>query len=144
MDVETAEAITTLRADIRHVEINLRADIRRVEMTLSDRIDTLSRQVDGLGGQVDGLGGRVDSLGGQVDSLGGRVDSLGGKVDSLDGRLDATASSLRDEMRQIGQESKRHSEVLFESLRDDIRIVAEGLVSLGAKVELLLPPDRRP
>ena len=122
MDVETAEAITTLRADIRHVEISLRADIRRVETTLSDRIDILSRQVDGLGG---------------------RVDSLGGKVDSLDGRLDATASSLRNEMRQIGQESKRHAEVLFESLRDDIRIVAEGLVSLGAKVELLLPPDRR-
>ena len=137
MDVETAEAITTLRADVRHVETSLRADLRRVETTLSDRIDILSRQFDGLGGQVDGLGGRVDSLGGQVDSL-------VGKVDGLDGRLDATASSLRDEMRQIGQESKRHSEVLFESLRDDIRIVAEGLVSLGAKVELLLPPDRRP
>jgi hypothetical protein len=111
MDVETSEAITTLRADVR-----------RVETTLSDRIDIISRQVDGLSG---------------------KVDSLSGKVDSLDGRLDATASSLRDEMRQIGQESKRHSEVLFESLRDDIRIVAEGLVSLGAKVELLLPPDRR-
>jgi chromosome segregation ATPase len=129
MDVETSEAITTLRADIRHAETSLRADIRRVETTLSDRIDILSRQLDGLGGQVD--------------SLGGQVDSLRGKVDSLDGRLDATASSLRDEMRQIGQESKRHSEVLFGSLRDDIRIVAEGLVSLGAKVELLLPPDRR-
>src|SRR5437667_207432 len=116
MDVETAEAITTLRADVRHVETSLRADLRRVETTLSDRIDILSRQFDGLGGKVDGL----------------------------DGRLDATASSLKDEMRQIGQESKRHSEVLFESLRDDIRIVAEGLVSLGAKVELLLPPDRRP
>jgi chromosome segregation ATPase len=104
MDVETAEAITTLRADIR-----------RVETTLSDRINTLNRQ----------------------------FDDLGGKVDDLRGRLDATASSLRDEMRQIGQESKRHAEVLFESLRDDFRIVAEGLVSLGAKVELLLPPDRR-
>jgi chromosome segregation ATPase len=139
MDVETAEAITTLRADIR-----------RVETTLSDRIDILNRQFDRLGGRVDGLGGkvdilasRVDALGGRVDALGGRIDDIGGKVEDLGGRIDATESSLRDEMRQIGQESKRHAEELFESLRDDIRIVAEGLVSLGAKVELLLPPDRR-
>lgn len=75
MDIETADAIETLRAD-------LSADIRQVEVALA-----------------------------------------------------ATESSLRAEMRQIRDETRLHAEVLFESLHDDIRMIAEGLASLGTKFD---------
>jgi predicted nuclease with TOPRIM domain len=42
----------------------------------------------------------------------------------------ADMSSMRNDL-------KRHTEVLFESLRDDIRIIAEGVVSLDAKTRSL-------
>jgi len=36
-------------------------------------------------------------------------------------------------------ESRRHTDVLFESLRDDIRMLAEGFATLSAKLD----SDRR-
>jgi uncharacterized protein YoxC len=121
MDIETSDAIDSLRADIlrvdlsvRSVESTLRVEIQRVETSLGQRID-------GLGDSVDGLGERVDSLGERVDGLGERVDGLGEKVDGV----------------------RTHADVLFESLRDDIRMVAEGIVSLSAKVDTLKPPGSR-
>ena len=74
MDIDTSEAIRTLRAEVQ----TLRADLRHVEVTLSAKIDVMMRR----------------------------------------------------------------SQVLHESLRDDIRRIAEGLVTLDRKVESFRrPPD---
>jgi hypothetical protein len=49
--------------------------------------------------------------------------------------------TMRDELRAGFRdglaENRRHTNVLFESLRDDIRIVAEGVAALSAKVDAL-------
>lgn len=94
MDIETSEAIETLRADIRRVESSLGERIGRVEL-----------------------------------------------------RVGAGELTLQSEMRQIRAEMAgmreglmRHSRVLYESLRDDIRMIAEGLVSLDRKVDSLRRP----
>ena len=52
-------------------------------------------------------------------------------------RIDALDVSLRTEIRDGLAESRRHTEVLFESLRDDIGILAEGFAVLSAKLESL-------
>jgi phage-related minor tail protein len=131
MDLETSEAITTLRTDIAQVradmvqvETNLRADIGNVEASLRTDLTSVESSL------------RADIR---------RVETtVSDRIDSLSGQLGATTSSLRNEIRQMGQDSKRHTKVLVESLRDDIRIIAEGLASLSAKVESLRPPERRP
>jgi hypothetical protein len=51
------------------------------------------------------------------------------------GQLLATAAELREGL----ADNRRHAEVLTESVRDDIRIVAEGLALLGEKVDRLIP-----
>ena len=66
------------------------------------------------------------------------------RIVGVESRIEASESSLRAEMRQIREETRRHAEVLFESLHDDIRMIAEGLASLDAKVERFRPPDIRP
>jgi len=43
----------------------------------------------------------------------------------------------RAELRKAFAESRRPAEVLFESLRDDIRSLAEGFAVLSAKLESL-------
>jgi hypothetical protein len=42
---------------------------------------------------------------------------------------------IRSEMREMREELKRHTDVKFESVRDDIRMLAEGLGLLSQTVE---------
>jgi hypothetical protein len=71
-------------------------------------------------------------------------------IEQLGQRIDAVELSLRNEFRagfaelearmETGfAESRRHIGVMIESLRDDIRILAEGFARLSAKRE----SDRR-
>ena len=48
-------------------------------------------------------------------------------------------ASLRAEMHELHDDSKRHADVLNESLRDDIRMVAEAVVALGEKIDRRYP-----
>jgi hypothetical protein len=74
------------------------------------------------------------------------IETLRSDIRSVDLSLRSELRQLRIElhgdMSSMRSELKRHTEVLFESLHDDIRIIAEGVVSLDAKVQSLLPPDR--
>ena len=49
-------------------------------------------------------------------------------------------TTLRQEIREEGISTRRHFDVVAESLRDDIRIIAEGLIALDAKVERMREP----
>ena len=80
MDIETAEAVETLRADIHRVEHT----VVRVETSLN-----------------------------------------------------ATMHDLNAKMHELHQDAKRHSDVQIENVRDDIRLLAEHLVSLTVKVDSL-------
>lgn len=74
-------------------------------------------------------------------------------VRNIDRRLDRVEQILptlatREELREEFERSRRHSDVLFESLKDDIRLVAEGLATMQAKLEQHIGPtlhnhDRR-
>ena len=58
---------------------------------------------------------------------------------NVDARLSAeirrVETTLRQEVRDEGIATRRHFDVVAESLRDDIRIIAEGLIALDTKVE---------
>jgi hypothetical protein len=51
--------------------------------------------------------------------------------------------SLRGEVGGLREDLRRYFDIVAESLRDDIRIIAEGVVALDAKVVRFLSPDRR-
>jgi hypothetical protein len=56
-------------------------------------------------------------------------------IEQLGDRIDALEGSLRSEFRAGLAENRRHAEVLIESLRDDIRMLAEGFATLTAKLD---------
>ena len=62
-------------------------------------------------------------------------------LESLRADLTRMGSRLEAALRDGLGENRRHFDVLTESLRDDIRTIAEGVVALDAKVERLRPPD---
>jgi hypothetical protein len=77
---------------------------------------------------IEQLGQRIDALEG---SLRGEFGSLRGEFGSLRDEF----GSLRSEFRAGLEENRRHAEVLFESLRDDIRMLAEGFATLTARLD---------
>jgi hypothetical protein len=79
-------------------------------------------------GAIEQLGRRIDALEG---SLRGEFGSLRGEFGSLRDEF----GSLRGEFRAGLAENRRHAEVLFESLRDDIRMLAEGFATLTARLD---------
>lgn len=54
-------------------------------------------------------------------------------IQRVDFRIDQMAQQLRREI----ADCRRHLEVLIESLHDDVRLIAEGLAVVGAKVDRL-------
>ena len=75
---------------------------------------------------------------GTVDT---RLDAIDTRLGDVDRRLLAESvrveMTLRQELREEAISTRRHFDVVAESVRDDIRIIAEGLVTLDAKVETM-------
>jgi hypothetical protein len=99
-----------------------------MDVETSGAIERLSRRIDTLEGS---LRGEFGSLRGEFGSLRGEFGSLRDEFGSLRDEF----GSLRNEVRDGLAENRRHAEVLFESLRDDIRMLAEGFATLTAKLD---------
>ena len=110
MDVETSEAIETLREAIGQVEKRLTAQIVRSEAKIRSE------------------------LGGELTDLRGSVAALGS---SLRLEIAAREDKLRQDMMGMRTELRVHTQMLNESVRDDIRIVAEGVAAIAAKLDAM-------
>lgn len=126
MDAETAEAIDTLRADIQRVDTSLTSEIQRVDTSLTPEI----RRVEmSLTSEIQ----RVEtSLTSEIHRF---EVTLTSGIHRVEVSLTSDLGALRSEMHELHDDAKRHADVLFESLRDDIRMVAEGVVALSAKID---------
>ena len=78
-----------------------------------------------------------NNLGVALTTLGERGDDRASHeaIEALRTELRQMTSVLRSEVREGLAENRRYLEVVTESLHDDIRLIAEGLVSLDAKIE---------
>ena len=104
MDVETAEAVETLRSDIHRVE----HEVVRVETSLTARIEHVET------------------------SLTAKIEYV---ERSLTAKIEHVEMSLSAKMHELNEDAKRHSDVQFESVRDDIRILAEGFAALSTRID---------
>ena len=98
--------------DVETAEVidTLRTDNRRVEIALTERIDSVE------------------------SSLTARID---GVENSLSHKIEHVESSLTARMHELHEDAKRHSDVQIESVRDDIRMLAEGFATLSVEVRSL-------
>jgi hypothetical protein len=70
-----------------------------------------------------------------VERLSDRIDRLALSFRGEMGELRGEVGGLRGELREGLAENRRHTQVLFESLRDDIRILADGFAHISAKID---------
>jgi chaperonin cofactor prefoldin len=81
---------------------------------------------------------RIDRRFDQVDDRFDQVDSRFETLEtSLRAEIQAFRAEIRAELREGLEERRRHTEVLYESLRDDIRMLAEGFAMMSAKLDSL-------
>lgn len=107
---------------------------------LDDRVAALDAKLDRTGSEPcadmralgAGLHGRVDAL---RDEL--RVEISAVRVE-LRAEMVVFRDTLRDELRDGLAENRRHTHV-FESVRDDIRMIAEGVTVVAARLDSLRP-----
>lgn len=80
----------------------------------------------------------IDSL---RQDVGRRTTALGQRMtaveDALRGEIRELRKEMRGEMREMREELMRHAMVLTDSVRDDIRIIADGLATVSAKLDAL-------
>lgn len=102
-----------------------------MDVETSAAIERLTERIDLLDATVrEGFVSVRRDLGGEIATL--RQD-LGGEIATMRRDLD----DLREETRDGLAENRRHTELLFESLRGDIRILAEGFASVSLKLDSL-------
>ena len=81
---------------------------------------------------IEHLSNRIDALG--LD-LRGEVAAQGAELRS---EMAAFRSELRGEIQRLAErveDNRRHADIQFESIRDDIRIVAEDVATLAVKLD---------
>ncbi len=76
----------------------------------------------------------IDRVSDHIDALDVSVND---RIHALDVSVNGRIDELRAELRDGFVEARRHTEVLFESLRDDIRILADGVAHVSAKLDSL-------
>jgi hypothetical protein len=74
---------------------------------------------------------------GAESSLTARIDGVESSLTARIDGVESSISSLRAEMHELHADARAHTDVLTESIRDDIRIVAEAVLALSAKVDTL-------
>ena len=74
---------------------------------------------------------------GVVEAIRVDITHLKASVLRVETALGRVETSLRSDMASTREELKRHTDIRFESLHDDIRILAEGFASLSARIDSL-------
>ena len=118
MDLETANAIESLRQDIERTTANVVDRMAVLDTSLRRQIATAEHA----------LRGEMREMRDEITT------TLRGEMRQ---RCDEVTSTLRAEMHQMRDELSRHAAILTEHVRDDIRIVADGLAAVSAKIDAL-------
>jgi hypothetical protein len=104
-----------------------------VDADTSIAIGSLGADMALLRGDVTDMRGEMVGLRTDLRGERGLGAELRGEIAQLRGEM----ADFRVEVRSELAESRRHTDVLFETLRDDIRILAEGFALLSTKIDSL-------
>ena len=86
------------------------------------------------------LGSFRDDIRGEFGTIRGEFGAVRGEIGTIHGEIATVreeVAALREEVRSTAAESRRHFDVVAESLRHDIRAVAEGVAVTFERVDRL-------
>lgn len=135
MDIETAEVVETFRADIHRVE----REVVRVETSLIARIEHVETSLNAKIEHVEtSLNAKIEHV---ETSLNAKIEhvemSLNAKIEGVEASLNAKIERVETSLAGKMDEHKHHADIQRESMHDDIRMLAEHIVTLSSKVDSL-------
>ena len=133
MDPETGEAINRLSVSVDQLGANvnqLGANVNQLDAKL-DRMGTdLRGEIQTLAGD---LRGEMQTL---AEDLRGEIRSSAAETRAyVDERIQVSTGGLRQDMGEMESRTRRHFDVVTESLRGDIRAITEGMVASREQTE---------
>ena len=117
MDVETSEAVETLRGDMTSLESKLEG----VRTSLDAKIEDVGTSLDA----------KIEDVRASLDA---KIEDV---RTSLDAKVEDVRTSLDAKIDQKTAEAMTHARVLNEAVRNDVRLVAEAVAVLTVKVDAL-------
>jgi chromosome segregation ATPase len=135
--------IGELRQEMRAETGALRAEtgaLRGEVGSLREETGALRVDVGSLRAETGVLRVEVGSLREETGALRTEMGTLRGETSALrveTGSLRAESGDLRQEMRQAALGTRRHFDVVAESIRSDVRVVAEGVAANTEAIERL-------
>jgi predicted nuclease with TOPRIM domain len=136
MDQETVAEIK------RHFDLvaeGLQGEIQGLQgeiQGLRGEFQGLQGEFQGLQGEFQGLQGEFQGLRGEMQGLQGDMQGLRGEIRLVDEKGERRSDDLERRLLEEIQTVRRHFDVVGESLRSDIRLVAEGVTGLDEKFTL--------
>ena len=67
----------------------------------------------------------------------GAIETMRSEIHRVEREVLRVEKTLSTKMHELNDDTRRHANIQFESVRDDIRMVAEHLVALGSNVDSL-------
>jgi septal ring factor EnvC (AmiA/AmiB activator) len=105
---------------------------------LDTRLDSVDGHLNGFDTRLAGVDRRLDGLDARFDGIDRRLDAVDARFDAVDARFDAVdrrLEELSERMDSHAVETRRHFDVVAESLVSQIRLVAEGVLTVDRKVD---------
>jgi len=102
------------------------------------RFDAIDQRFDGVDQRFDGVDQRLDVVDQRLDGIDRRLDGVEQRLGGIDQRFDGLDEHL-DGMDQRSAaehaQTRRHFDVVAERLRDEIRLLAEGVQGMTPRSE---------
>jgi septal ring factor EnvC (AmiA/AmiB activator) len=119
----------------------LRAEMRAGFQSVSKRFDEVDKQFDAVDKRFDDVDKRFDEVDrrfGDVDKRFADVDKRFADVDKHLGENDNRFVSLETRITGEAAKTRRHFDVVAESLRADFKVVIDKTIATGQKVDRLI------
>ena len=98
------------------------------------RFDGVDKRFDGVDKRLDGVDKRFDGIDKRLDDIDTRLGGHDRRFDEVDKRLVTMDARITDE----GAATRRHMDIVAESLRESFKVVIDKTMATGEKVDRLI------
>ncbi len=103
----------------------------------TERTVDLDGRFDAVDGRLDAVGGRLEAIDGRLVAIDQRFEAVNQRFEAVDRRFEETHRLIEANGRKIDDNSAqiRHTHVLVEDLRSDLKAIAEGVAAIHDKLD---------
>ena len=97
-------------------------------------LDALSRSVKA---EFEAVDRRFEAIDSRFEAVDRRFNAIDARFDAVDARFDALRQEVRDEIAREGVTTRRHIDVVAESIKADVAVFMARLVTLDQRVTVV-------